>query len=100
MPSNDFLKAYHKLQQMTRDEHIPWVQPNNFHLTLHFLGNVDKAIIPYISNKLEDISNDFFDFRLQTNIPGFFSQKGILTVLWISLKTKIVSLIRPKNRDS
>lgn len=42
----------------TQFEHsnINWVAPSQFHITIHFLGDVDEDIIPELTKRLKEVS--------------------------------------------
>lgn len=66
---------------------IKWVDARQYHLTLKFLGDVDKKNIPAIEDILSAIAekNDPFSFKLIE--PGFFTnRKGFMRVIHMGIK--------------
>lgn len=55
--------------------HVGWVQPENIHLTLVFLGNIGSNGIPGLSSGLDGISARKAPFSLEVNGIGSFGGK-------------------------
>jgi len=62
-----------KLEKSNKNKPIKWVEKENFHLTLHFLGDVPEEKILEINKSLEPIINDFLtlNFSLSNSISAF-----------------------------
>jgi len=62
-----------KLQKLNKNKPIKWVEQDNFHLTLHFLGDVPEEKISEINQYLEPIINSFsiLNFSLSNSISAF-----------------------------
>ncbi len=58
-----------------------WVSPENLHLTLRFIGEMDRGDIPDIDNALSHVTADPFEIRLET--VGFFGKGRAIRALWI-----------------
>lgn len=67
---------------------ISFVQRENFHITLKFLGEVDENLIPAISEKLSLVSKEFYPFSLKISNPGVFPDKSKPRVIWIGTENK------------
>ena len=67
------------------DTGVKWVRPENMHITLKFLGEVDKKILPEIFNSLEkSLTNDqVFDFNLKA--LGCFPNVRRPRVIWVGI---------------
>lgn len=61
------------LHQANKNKPIKWVEEDNFHLTLHFLGEVDEKEIDKINQNLEPIITKYsaLKFEITENISGF-----------------------------
>jgi RNA 2',3'-cyclic 3'-phosphodiesterase len=73
-PSEEFLAAFQVLKSQLSNEKINWVDINNLHLTLKFLGNVPKETINLIKNELKVIQS-VHPFKFQ--IDGIHILKNI-----------------------
>jgi len=62
-----------KLQKNNKNKPVKWVEKDNFHLTLHFLGDTPKEKIQTINQALEQIVADFktLNFQLSDSIDAF-----------------------------
>ncbi len=59
------------------------VLPDNIHLTLAFLGNVDDSLLPKIVEALKSISLGSFDLALKAS--GYFGSKRFPRTLWVGV---------------
>ena len=66
---------------------IKWIIPDNLHLTIKFLGNIQENQMAGIINNLENISIER-DINLCLDSYGVFPPSGIPRILWVSLKEK------------
>jgi RNA 2',3'-cyclic 3'-phosphodiesterase len=71
-----------KLKQQLSNNPINWVDPNNFHLTLKFLGEVESFYINSLILLLKNISSKNKSFILQFNKLGYFGRKLLPSVIW------------------
>jgi RNA 2',3'-cyclic 3'-phosphodiesterase len=71
---------------------VKWVAKKNLHLTLKFLGEIDKEEIEEIKNRLNKIK--FKPFEVKLTKFGFFSNSGNVRVLFAELfpKKNIINL--------
>lgn len=76
----DFLRKY--------EADIKWVEPENLHLTLKFLGNTQLEKIQIIKEVLTNISKKIFPFYIKIQGIGFFPNKKYPRVLWVGLENK------------
>ena len=62
-----------KLQKTNKNKPIKWVEKDNFHLTLHFLGDTPEEKIQEITQALKPIVADFktLNFQLLNSISSF-----------------------------
>ncbi len=72
-----------KLKQA--DAHVSWINPDNIHLTLQFLGNVDEAQIVDIETQLRESVTVVKPFQLQVGYAGAFPNLRYPNVIWIGV---------------
>src|SRR4030042_2375034 len=62
-----------KLQKNNKNKPIKWVENENFHLTLHFLGDTVEEKIPLINQSLIPIISNFktLNFQLSNSVDAF-----------------------------
>ena len=72
-----------KLQQQRL--HLRWVRPQNIHLTLKFLGNIDLKDVPDITESLAQAVQAHGAFKLAPQGLGIFPNLKNPKVVWIGL---------------
>ncbi|MCE5323308.1 RNA 2',3'-cyclic phosphodiesterase [bacterium] len=70
-----------RLKQLAPD--VKWVAPENFHITLKFLGNVDESVIPDVISAVEDGARGFSPFDLAISGVGAFPNPARARVVWV-----------------
>jgi RNA 2',3'-cyclic 3'-phosphodiesterase len=84
-----------RLQSEARDEpslRVSWVAPEQLHLTLHFLGDVDAAAVARLADRIaQPIELPVFALRFG-NI-GSFATRGRPNVIWLSVSEGSAPLI-------
>ncbi len=70
-----------------------WVPDDQFHLTLHFIGEVDGTLYAEVREQLEDVRGELLEMRLGG--VGLFPPRKIPKVLWVGLqKSEQLQLLR------
>lgn len=64
---------------------VRWVLPQNLHLTLKFLGDVDDRRINDITERVREASSGTEPFELQLSGVGAFPNRNHPRVVWIGL---------------
>ncbi len=62
-----------------------WQPATTLHLTLHFLGEVDPALLPRLEPELREACRGFGSFRLQLDRLGAFPNLRHPRTLWLGL---------------
>lgn len=76
------------------DEDIKWVNPNNIHLTLKFLGEVEEQTAPKIIRQLNEATGAAKPFTIEIkNIGGFPNLKSP-RVIWAGVEKGKEELIQ------
>ena len=70
---------------------LSWTRPDNWHLTIKFLGEVKDDKLPELEKFIKEL--DFECFSIEGSGVGFFSSKGEYRVIWLGLKKDVQSLI-------
>ena len=65
---------------------VKWVGPQNIHLTVKFLGQVDDAAVPEISKVIRGALRDIPSFSFSVKGVGFFPPKSAPRVLWVGVE--------------
>jgi 2'-5' RNA ligase len=85
-PGPGFLNTYYSLKKDLVYEKIKWVNEDNFHFTLKFLGETDESLITDISNTLENISLNTQPIKLKIENLGIFGSRYNPRVIWAGIE--------------
>ncbi len=81
---NNFIAACQSLQQSsTKLDKINWIQPENLHITLKFLGDTNDDLIPSIENNIEKLTSHITPFEITLNHIGAFGSRYHPRIIWI-----------------
>jgi 2'-5' RNA ligase len=64
---------------------ISWVRPQNIHLTLKFLGNVEEAQIDALGKRVSEMAVHYTPFTLIPEGKGVFPHEKSPRVFWIGI---------------
>jgi 2'-5' RNA ligase len=64
---------------------VKWVRPENIHLTLKFLGEIDDKTKENVTKLMEDISKDKTPFYLNIASIGAFPRITSPRVIWVGI---------------
>ncbi len=72
---------------------VRWVRPENIHLTLKFLGNINPGDIENIGGAMSDAAGDCAPFTLTVGGIGFFPGIKRPRIIWVGLGGEIQELL-------
>ncbi len=75
---------------------IKWIRPDNLHLTLQFVGDVDNGQLQPVVNSVKKISEQFRKFRLSLQGVGAFPSPSKARVLWIGIHDEDSNCVKIK----
>lgn len=84
-PKDKLLKTYTKLKNELDNEKIKWVNSDNFHLTLFFLGDTSEEKIEEVKNQLSNIADQYAVFSVKLKGIGVFKNLNKPRVLWVGI---------------
>lgn len=64
---------------------IRWVKPENIHLTLKFLGDIEEKTVAHITESIKGTCNKYMAFSLKLSGAGVFPNARSPRVLWVGL---------------
>jgi RNA 2',3'-cyclic 3'-phosphodiesterase len=73
---------------------VAWTNPDNVHLTLKFLGEIDKKLIGEVEKVCLETIADMPPFKLSINGTGVFPNARHPRVLWVGLSGDVERLER------
>jgi 2'-5' RNA ligase len=66
---------------------VKWVEPNNIHLTLKFLGEVDDKKLDKVIKIIEETARDKNEFQMRISSLGAFPKIDFPRVIWVGVET-------------
>jgi RNA 2',3'-cyclic 3'-phosphodiesterase len=85
-PSPLLVQTMNNLENKLLGEPVKWVDPNNLHLTLKFLGDTLPLQVDEIGEELNQVSKKFSSFSFQLEGLDYFKNKGMPRVLFARIK--------------
>jgi 2'-5' RNA ligase len=64
---------------------VKLVEPENIHITLKFLGDIDEEIVPKVEQIIKEVVTEYKPFTLKLKGTGFFPNRNYLKVLWVGI---------------
>jgi 2'-5' RNA ligase len=88
LPEHIKARIFHEIEILKQQGLVSgkFVEKENLHLTLKFLGELTEKQIKDIGEKLSEIS--FNKFKVSLSEIGVFPDKNFVKVLWVGLETK------------
>jgi len=86
IPESKFLKIYSLVKNVLEGEVIKWIDQNNFHLTLRFLGETNQIQTEKVKQTLENIAVRFNSFDFCLKGIGYFKSRGNPKVLFLKIE--------------
>ena len=62
-----------------------WTHPENMHLTLQFLGDVDETLVPEVCRRVESAAAPFAPFQIEFSQVGAFPALERPRTVWIGV---------------
>lgn len=88
-PSARYISLFSEISSSLHYEHIKWVEPENMHLTLKFLGETDETKIPAICLAIETAIKQSKPFTLKIANTGVFGSRYDPKVLWFGIEKNV-----------
>jgi 2'-5' RNA ligase len=85
-PGEEFLRLYYQLKKTFQQEKIKWVEQENVHLTLKFLGETPTTQVEDIVNALAEARLGIMPFDLVMEGMGIFGSSYQPRVIWFGIK--------------
>lgn len=73
----------------TKLDKINWIDLENIHMTLKFLGNTKEDVIPAIEQKIEELTKPMASFDICLNRIGAFGSRYQPRIIWVGSDDKI-----------
>ncbi|MGI9605708.1 MAG: RNA 2',3'-cyclic phosphodiesterase [Acidimicrobiales bacterium] len=86
-PSEAVIAALTELRRKDR-RGVRWVAPENWHMTLHFLGDTD---VDAVAGRLDEITFDAADLRFGPGVDAFFERVLVVPVTGLDQVARVVA---------
>ena len=84
-PTEEFLDIFNNLRQILGFHIIKWIDPNNIHITLKFLGETPVEEIPAITEALQASAEGIHPFDIKLVNTGIFGSYYQPRVIWAGI---------------
>lgn len=96
-PNKLLQNIYSKIKADFTNDKIKWVNTDEFHITLKFIGETTKEQIKEINSVLEDLCKEFSAFDISIKKFGVFPNSKNTKVFWFGIEnTQILNRIQMK----
>lgn len=94
-PGPELKTQFREFKQLFKSERINWVQEDNFHLTLRFIGNTNRDQLYTLVDRLEKVVAGQASFQFKIKGAGYFKSKGSPRVLFVNIveEEKLIQLV-------
>ena len=82
---NEIIRFQHELQGLVPSDAIRWTKPEQFHLTLRFLGDVPAERVAALQEAIHAVCRDSPALCLRVQGIGFFRSAQSPRVIWIGV---------------
>jgi len=65
--------------------HLKWTKPEQLHLTMKFLGEIEESQSAAISSLLSELAANQKSFDVRLSAIGCFGPRGAVNVVWVGL---------------
>lgn len=85
-PSEKVKEVYEIVRHKLRNERINWIDPDNLHITLKFLGNTEEELIPELIKNTASVITTYNPFTLNLQGLGVFRNIHDPHVIWMGCR--------------
>jgi 2'-5' RNA ligase len=96
VPHQLLLEQIGALKTAFKNERIRWVEPDDFHLTIRFVGNTTREQLYYLVDELATLEKTMGSFNLEIKGAGYFTSKDKPRVLFanVSESERLIQLVQ------
>jgi 2'-5' RNA ligase len=88
-PGENIRRLLSELKSALSNSHVKWVDPENIHITLAFIGNTSEEDIDVIQQILKSSCKDHMSFPLIFQNVGVFKSISDPRIIWLGLKQSL-----------
>ena len=99
---NEIIRVQQEMQRLVSRDAVRWTKPEQFHLTLRFLGDVSVERVPALQEAVNAVCRESAALRLQAQGVGFFPNARSPRVVWagISDDDRRLGVLQKKIEDA
>lgn len=86
------LELQREMGRWCRDVRVKWVEPENLHLTLKFVGDAPAARLGEFVAAAEQVARDATPCKLDYHGVGCFASRGRPRTIWLGLRRELPEL--------
>lgn len=75
-----------KFKKKNNTYDIRWIYPENYHLTLHFFGNLNGKQITLVQKSLNEAVKNIDSFEIKTGNIGYLPSKNDPRIIFVEIK--------------
>ena len=83
-----FLAARSRLMEGLKGERISWVHPHHFHITIRFLGDLDRDRVEEVATAIDDMVRLPAGVACEWQGPGLFGPRKKPRVIWVGFQSQ------------
>jgi 2'-5' RNA ligase len=85
---DEIIRVQREMQLLARRGAVRWTRPDQFHLTLRFLGDVPVADLEQLKESVNAVCRSARPLRLRAEGIGFFPNPHSPRVVWVGIDDK------------
>lgn len=85
-PDKTFINLFDQIKQKTINDKVKWVNTNNIHITLKFLGETEEPKIDSIKRMINQSLQDTPKFQIEISEVGIFGSSYQPKAIWFGVK--------------
>jgi 2'-5' RNA ligase len=83
---SEIAKTQDELKRVLAQSRVAWTKREQFHLTLKFLGDVEKGRVPSLIERVRETCGGFPAMRVRSEHVGFFPDARFPRVVWVKIQ--------------
>jgi 2'-5' RNA ligase len=100
IPDQGFLSGFRKLKRAMQIQQVKWVEENNIHITLKFLGETEENRLALIDNILRLRASRQSAITIRLNGLGVFGSRHDPRVIWTGIEPyEALAMLMKEMRD-
>ena len=82
---DEIIRVQQEMQPLVPRDAVRWIKPDQFHLTLRFLGDVPVAVLEKLKESVNAVCRNARPLSLRAEGVGFFPNPRSPRVIWVGI---------------